>query len=283
MTRSEGDSGPSRLRVSRLRIHPVKGARGCDVEVLDFDEIGPRGDRRWMIVQPDGDFLSQRAAPALATIRAELDAASLTLRAPNAPAVTLPVAPSGQRMRVRVWSSSLEVARVGPEADRWLESVLGTPHHLVHMGPGDLRPTDPAYAPGHRVSFADGYPALVVTRGSVDELSRRAGRTLPVERFRPNVVIDGARPHAEDFWRRFAIGERRFSGVKLCARCKVTTLDQETGDRDPDGEPLRTLSRYRRIENLVYFGLNAVHEGAGRIRVGDPVRILDRGIVRGAL
>ncbi len=283
MTLSEADPGSARLRVARLRIHPVKGARGCDVRALDFDEIGPRGDRRWMVVRPDGDFVSQRDTPALATITAELDAANLTLRAPNVPSLTMSAAAAGRRMRVRVWSSSLEVNCAPPAADRWLETVLGAPRRLVRMGSDDLRPTDPEYAPGHRVSFADGYPALVVTRGSVNELSRRASRELPVERFRPNIVVAGARPHAEDFWRRLAIGELEFSGVKLCARCTVTTLDQETGDRDPGGEPLRTLARYRRIENLVYFGLNAVHQSAGRIRVGDSVRILDRGIVRGAL
>ena len=269
--------------VARLRIHPVKGARGFDVEDMEFDEMGPRFDRRWMVVGPDGTFVSQRGTPRLATVRPGVDGDTLTLEAPGVDALTVPVAPQGNPIRVGVWSSVVDVRTVAPEADAWLSSVLGSPHRLVFMGDRDIRNTDPAYADGHRVSFADGYPALLISLGSVDELARRAGRAIPLERFRPNIVISGERPHEEDFWRSFSIGGLRFGGVKLCARCKVTTTDQESGARDPDREPLRTLARYRRIESMVYFGLNVVHHGTGRILLGDPVEILDRGIVRGAL
>ena len=129
------------------------------------------------------------------------------------------------------------------------------------------------------MSFADGYPALLVSEASVDELGRRAGRAIPVERFRPNIVVTGSYPHDEDKWARFAIAGLAFSCVKLCARCKVTTTDQETGARDPDREPLRTLALYRRIESLVYFGVNVVHHGPGRIAVGDSIEVRERGIV----
>ena len=269
--------------VDRLRIHPVKGARGLDIPSMDFDALGPRFDRRWMVVGPDGTFVSQRGTPRLATVRPKVDGRSLTLAAPGIEALTVPIVPQGDPIRVGVWSSELDVRTVSPEADGWLSTVLKGHHRLVFMSDGDIRNTDPAYADGHRVSFADGFPALLVTRGSVGELARRAGRHIPVERFRPNIVVSGDRPHEEDFWRSFTIGELRFSGVKLCARCKVTTIEQDSGTRDPDREPLRTLARYRRIESLVYFGLNVVHHGTGRISLGDSVEILDRGIVRGAL
>ena len=269
--------------VDRLRIHPVKGARGLDVQSVDFDAFGPRFDRRWMVVGPDGTSVSQRSTPRLATVRPKVDERSLTLAAPGVEALELPIAPQGDPVRITVWSSELEVRTVSPEADAWLSTVLGSAHRLVFMSDHDVRNTDPEYADGHRVSFADGYPALLVTRGSVGELARRAGRDIPVERFRPNIVVNGDRPHEEDFWRGFTIGDLRFSGVKLCARCTVTTIDQDSGTRDPDREPLRTLARYRRIESLVYFGLNVVHHGTGRVSLGDSVEILDHGIVRGAL
>ncbi len=267
--------------VARLRIHPIKGARGLDVQGLDFDQLGPRFDRRWMVVGPDGTFVSQRVAPRLATVQPSVDGDTLTLEANGTAPVAVPVAPQGRRIRAAVWGSVVRVRLVSAAADAWFSSLLGSPHRLVFMGEDDVRHTDPAYAEGHRVAFADGYPALIVTTGSVDELSRRAGRAIPVERFRPNIVIDGERPHEEDYWQRFAIGDLHFRGVKLCARCTVTTLDQRSGARDPDREPLRTLGRYRRIESAVYFGVNVVHHGEGRIALGDSVEVLERGVVRG--
>ena len=276
---SSADAG---LRIDRLRIHPVKGARGTDVDAMEFDEIGPCFDRRWMVVRPGGLFVTQRELPALATVRPRLADGALTLEAPGAEPVSVPLDFDGPSLRVRVWEAQVTAATGPPVVDHWLSQALAGDYRLVFLGRDAKRLTDPAYAEGHRVGFADGYPALVVGSGSVDELSRRAGRAIPVERFRPNVVVAGARPHEEDRWHRFAAGEMTFSGVKLCARCVVTTQDQRSGARDPDGEPLRTLAKYRRIEDKAYFGLNAVHHGPGRLRVGDEVEALERGPVPGA-
>ena len=268
--------------VTRLRVHPVKGMRGTELRSMEFDDLGPRFDRRWMVVGPDGGFASQRDTPRLATVHPRLTDGVLRLETTGAEPLVLPVRACGGPMRVRIHGSSALAAGVSPEADTWLSGVLGGEFRLVFMRRENARATDPAYAEGHRVSFADGYPALLVGEGSVNELARRAGRRIPVERFRPNLVVAGAHPHDEDRWRRFCVGDLEFSSVKLCARCKVTTTDQETGARDPGREPLRTLALYRRIESAVYFGVNVVHNGRGRIAVGDRIDVTERGIVPGA-
>lgn len=270
------------LQVSRLRVHPLKGGAGIDVDALEFDRAGPRFDRRWMVVRPDGEFVTQRDAPRLAVVRPRLAADVLELRAPDGETVVLPVEFDGPALRVRVWDSEVD-ARTGPPAgDEWLSELLGRPCRLAHLSANTVRATDPAYAEGHRVGFADGYPLLVVSEGSVAELSRRVGRPVPVDRFRPNIVVSGARPHDEDAWRQFAAGGLALRGVKLCARCKVTTVEQDRGTFDPDSEPLRTLALYRRIKGLVYFGLNAVHLGTDAVRVGDAVQVSERGTIPGA-
>ena len=249
---------------------------------MEFDDLGPRFDRRWMVVRPDGHFASQRDTPRLATIHPRLQGDAVRLRADAMRTLTLPIARLGDRLRVRIHGSGAQARTVSAAADAWISSVLGSEHRLVFVREEDARATDPAYAAGHRVGFADGYPALLVSEASVEELALRAGRAIPVERFRPNIVVNGAHPHDEDRWRRFAAGDLAFNGVKLCARCKVTTTDQETGARDPDREPLRTLALYRRIESLVYFGINVVHRGRGWIAVGDRIEVRERGIVPGA-
>ena len=276
---SRSGSGP--LRVTRLRVYPVKGTRGIDLEAMEFDELGPRFDRRWMIVKPDGEFVSQRGTPRLATIRPRLENGSLALAAPGADTLTLPIDPGDETVRVRIHGSGADARAVGVEADAWLSSVLGGEFRLVFMQNRDARATDPQYAAGHRVGFADGFPVLLVSENSVDELNRRVGRPLPVERFRPNIVVTSDSAHDEDRWQRFAIGGLAFEGVKLCARCKVTTVDQDSGVRDPASEPLRTLAYYRRIESHVYFGVNVVHRERGRIAVGDTVEVLERGYIPG--
>lgn len=274
--------GPVGGAVTRLWIHPLKGARATALQAMEFDALGPRWDRRWMVVRPGGGMVTQRDTPRLAVVRPHLADGTLRLEADGADPLRLPAAAPGDPVGVTIHGRGAVGCAVSPDADAWLSAVLGRDVRLVFMRDEDARATDPAYAEGRRVSFADGFPALLVSERSVEELARRSGCEIPAERFRPNIVVTGAHPHDEDRWRRFTVGGMGFSGVKLCTRCKVTTTDQRTGARDPDREPLRTLALYRRIESAVYFGVNVVHDGPGRIAVGDPVEVLERGIVPGA-
>ena len=269
-------------RVTRLRIHPLKGARATELQSMEFDAMGPRFDRRWMVVRPDGGMVTQRDTPRLATIHPRLDNGALRLEADGMDPLALPATPAGDPVGVTIHGTGAVGCTVSHAADAWLSTVLGDDRRLVFMRDEDARATDPAYAEGHRVSFADGFPALLVSERSVEELARRGGRDIPAERFRPNIVVTGAHPHDEDQWQRFTLGGLDFSGVKLCTRCKVTTTDQRTGVRDPEREPLRTLALYRRIESAVCFGVNVVHDRPGRIAVGDRVKVLERGIIPGA-
>jgi uncharacterized protein len=177
---------------------------------------------------------------------------------------------------VRVWNDQCAAADAGDGAARWLSAALGRPVRLVWMPDGADRRTDPDYDPlGARVSFADGYPALLAGEASLAALNARLAVPLPMERFRPNVVVTGEAAFGEDTWRRFHIGAVPFDAVKPCARCAVTTIDQDTAERGP--EPLRTLATFRRGPSGVLFGMNVVHRGGGVLRVGDPVTVETRG------
>lgn len=273
---SDGDT--SATCVQRLRVYPLKGGRGFDVDRMAFDAAGPIHDRRWMVVHPDGQFITQREEHRLATVRPGLLEDGLGLSAPGMDPISIKT-PRGSGFPVQVWTSRVDAAPAGPDADAWITSLLGYPARLAHLPLSSVRPTNPAFAPGGRVAFADGYPALVITSDSFAELERRANTPLEIERFRPNIIVGPTRPHAEDRWRGVRIGAMDFRGVKLCARCKVTTLDQETGKRHPAKEPLRTLAQYRNIEGKLFFGLNVVHAGEGTIHVGDAVTVTERGSV----
>ncbi len=287
---SLGDASPlahrtgATARVTGLWIYPLKGARAVALNQMELDQLGPAGDRRWMITRSDGNFVSQRDVPELARVTPTLLDDELRLEStanPGLGRLTLARECRGPTVQARLHGSVVSGCAVGPKADRWLSEALGIDARLVFMRDSDTRRTDPAYAPNHRVSFADAYPALLVSQASVQELARRAGRAIPVERFRPNIVVTAEYPHAEDRWQRFSVGGVSFRGVKISARCVVTTTDQETGARDPDNQPLRALALYRRIESSVYFGVNVVHLGPGRIRVGDEVCVQERGWIPG--
>jgi len=232
-----------------------------------------------MAVTPSGQFISQRQVPSLATVETFMDGEAVALGARGLPEFPLAQPEGGDRMDVRVWDSKLGAHRMGAEADTWISRALGGDFQLVYMAASDHRSTNPEFAPDRRVSFADGYPVLIVSDVSVRELGRRVGREIPVERFRPNIVASAPEPHEEDRWRRFEIGDSAFEGVKQCLRCKVPTLDQETGTVDEAGEPLRTLATYRRTASGVWFGTNALPPVTGSIGVGDPIRIVEEAAV----
>lgn len=271
-------TSPDQPTVSRLRIYPLKGARGIELDTLTFDEIGPEWDRRWMVVDEKGTFVTQRTHPALTTITPTLQEKHLRLSVAGGEDQFISLCPeqeseSLESGTVTVWKSSVEAVFPSPDADSWLSHVLKTPVRLAFMPKRAVRSTNPEFAPGGRVSFADGYPILLVTAAAVSRLEKKVGAPVPVERFRPNIVVENAPAHAEDLWREISIGQTRLEGVKLCARCKVVTLDQSAGERDARGEPLRTLATYRTIEKNVYFGVNMMAPAGSSVRVGDPISV----------
>ena len=260
------------LRLSSLHVYPVKSCGGLSPAEWDVDHFGLRHDRRWMVVTLDGDFVTQREQPRLALVRPELTPDSLVLRATGMPDLTVPLIPSArERVRVQVWDDITEGVPVSPEAAQWLSRFLGRVVRLVWM-PNDVIRPDPAYALGHRVSFADGFGFLLISEASLSELNRRLERPLPMNRFRPNLVVSGSEPFAEDRWRELRLGTLELTVVKSCARCVTTTTDQETAERGV--EPLRTLATFRKQDGKVMFGQNLVHRGNGRVAAGSVVQVV---------
>jgi uncharacterized protein YcbX len=265
------------LRLSAINVYPVKSTAGLSQTVWDVDSFGLRHDRRWMLVDESGDFLSQRAHPRLALIRPELRPGALVLRAAGAPDLDLPQEPGAAAdLAVRVWAGETRGRAVSPEADRWLSAFLGVDCRLVYMPEDVVRPVRPDYAfHGERTSFTDGFPFLLTSEASLEDLNRRLLAPVPMNRFRPNLVVAGAEPFAEDLWRRIRIGPITFGVAKPCPRCVMTTVDQALG-RSPSTEPLRTLATFRRnADGEVDFGQNLLHAGTGRLEVGMPVELLE--------
>jgi uncharacterized protein YcbX len=264
--------------VSALRIYPVKSCRGIALQTSRVEARGLCSDRRWMIVDERGEFVTQRTAPRLALVSVALEdgVSPVVLRAPGLPELRLaPASPEAPRRRVQVWRDAVDAADCGLEAASWISAWLGFAASIVYMPDDTRRPVKRAYAqPADIVGFADGFPILLANAASLDDLNDRMEEPLPMDRFRPNLVVRGCAPWAEDGWRLIRVRELTIRIVKPCDRCVITTTDQETGERGV--EPLRTLARFRRRENDVLFAQNAIPDGPGLVTVGDPVTVLER-------
>ncbi|MFH0518077.1 MOSC domain-containing protein [Streptomyces sp. M41] len=273
--------GHAQLR--SIHLHPVKACRGTAPREAVVEPWGLRGDRRWALIDDGGKVVTQRRHPRLALIAATLlPGGGVRLSAPGMESLTVPVPRPVGLLPVELFKDKVEaVLAEADAAHAWCSAHLGTPVRLVHMDdPGTRRPVDPEYAlPGETVSFADGYPLLLTSAASLDALNSLIAQgdhaeegPLPMNRFRPNVVVSGTAAWAEDDWSRIAIGEVAFRIPKTCGRCVVTTTDQGTAERGR--EPLYTLGRHRRLGGKLVFGQNLVPLSRGTIRVGDPVTIL---------
>lgn len=266
---------PSTASVSALNFYPVKSCRGTPLSEAVIGARGIVGDRSYMLVDADGRFLSQREHARMALIEPRLTVDALTLAAPRQETISIPVLARGERSEVTVWRDRCEAVDQGDAAAGWASSFLGTSCRLVRIADDAVRAVDRDFAVSDddQVGFADGYPFLLTTEESLVDLNDRMAEALPMNRFRPNIVLSGVEPFAEDDWRRIRIGEIVFAVVKPCARCVITTTDQATAERGM--EPLRTLATYRQVPGKgVMFGQNLIHHSAGVIRVGDPVELL---------
>ena len=264
-------------RVASLHLYPLKGARAIDVEEALVTPRGIEGDRRYMVVDQDGVFVSQREAPRLALVTALPGPSGLRLGTPGRCWLEVPLIDAEDALRVvRLWAGTCVGADQGDVAADWLSEWLERPCRLVWQPEGARRGVDQRYALSERdlVSFADGYPLLVCSSTSLAALNQHLEVAIPMNRFRPNLVVEGwVDPWYEDRVARLRAGEVHLSLVKQCARCVVTTVDQRTGEAGR--EPLRTLARIRRGERGAMFGENAIPSVVGRVAVGDPVRVVE--------
>ncbi|WP_224245036.1 MOSC domain-containing protein [Hyalangium gracile] len=262
--------------LAQLFIHPIKSTRGLSLTRATAEPMGLEHDRRWMLVRPDGSFITGREFPSLVRVSAVPTEGGLRLSAPEQPELHVPAPPAGaERLDVTIWNDRCSAARAGKDAERWFSQYLGQPIVLVRVDARTERPVDPRYArPEDHVGFPDAFPLLLLSRASVEELNRRMPRPVTVENFRPNLVVEGCEPFAEDGWKRLRIGDVELEVVKPCGRCVFTTVDPLTGEKARDGEPLRTLATFRRQDGQVMFGQNVLVRRPGTLQVGAPVELL---------
>jgi uncharacterized protein YcbX len=263
--------------LTHLLLYPIKSCAGIALQTatLTIEGLAAGGvrDREWMVVTADGQFLTQREHPRMALVTPRVDGDALEVTAPGMPALRLALAhaDSAPVRRVQVWDDVLDADDCGDGAAAWFSQAIGTPCRLVRFRPGVVRPTSTRWTGGTPAAarFADAYPLLLVGAASLADLNRRlvaAGRApLPMDRFRPNLVVDGIEAYEEDYVESFAAGPVRIRPVKPCARCPIPSVDQSTGERGPD--PLDILQTYRgkpQLDGAPCFGMNCiVAAGAG--------------------
>lgn len=266
-------------RVQGLWLYPVKSLRGVSAQSLELGARGPRFDRAFMLVDENGLFLTQRTDGRLATFSALIRDGALRLGAPDEATLDVALDAPGAPMRVTVWKDTVDAVDCGDAAATFFSSRLGRPLRLVRMPESTRRALDPKFSPrpDAQTGFADAYPALLTNAASLDAFNANRSTPLGMERFRPNLVIDGAEAWAEDEWKTVQIGDVVFDLVKPCSRCVVITTDQRTGARPEGSAPLADLAATRTLQPFgAIFGQNAVHRGPGTVRVGDAVVVLER-------
>ena len=271
--------------IQEIRIYPIKSLGGVSVPEAVVQEKGFRHDRRYMLVTPSGNFITQRSCHQMALIDVALTNNSIRVWHRHFPddVLELPLEPeqsgktTSETLPVTIWDSHNVPAKLfSAEADFWFSQVLGMECRLVFMPESTRREIDTKYARnGEAVSFADGYPYLIISQASLNDLNSRLSEPVTMTRFRPSLIVDDCPAFDEDTWLEFNIGAVPFYGPKPCARCVLTTIDPATGQSGK--EPLRTLTQYRNRNNKVLFGQNAIAQATGLLRVGDAITVQEKG------
>jgi len=262
------------MQLTQINIFPLKSARGLSVSVSRVGAFGPEYDRRWMLVDQSGHFLTQRKYPQMSLIDVALTEQGLQFQAPAMEELLVARPEVGESRLVTVWKDQYEARDAGEVAANWFSRFLDIPCRLVYMPDETFRPINPKYV-RHRqpVSFADGFPFMLISEASLDDLNSRLEQPVEMKRFRPNLVVRGCEPYEEDYWRRVRIGMIEFEVVKPCSRCAIPNINPATGVRER--EPYLTLASYRTNDFGVCFGQNLVHCHEGLLQVGDAVEVLE--------
>lgn len=266
------------LTLSEINIFPVKSLGGISLQSSVVEERGLKYDRRWLLVDENGVFMTQRDFSQMALIKLSLSENNLTIKHKSdssLPAISIPLKfYSDERIDVIIWDDKCKAVPVNKEYDDWFSETLKMKCRLVKMPDDERRIVEKKFITEDKiVSFADAYPFLIIGQSSLDDLNLRLETPLPMNRFRTNFVFSGGKPFEEDKWKNFSIGDVKFKAVKPCARCVITTTDQETAVRSE--EPLKTLATYRKVKNKVLFGMNLISFSAGTVKVGDSITLID--------
>ncbi|RUU13364.1 MOSC domain-containing protein [Mesorhizobium sp. USDA-HM6] len=268
------------MKVVELYRYPVKSLRGHAVPSAEIETMGMAGDRRWLVADKDGHFLTIRQIPAMTTIDVEHRDTGILLKHDKhgTHAVEAP-GPGATFRQVKIWKDTVAARQADPAAGAYLSAILGRSVDLVYFDDPQNRPVDPEFGqPGDYVSFADGFPLLVATTGSLDYLNGHLARPVEMARFRPNIVLDAEGAWPEDSWRTIRIGQVVMRFAKPCARCAITTRDPRSGEQPDPREPLQTLGKiHRSAKGGIIFGQNAIPNNAGTIFIGDAVEVMEAG------
>jgi uncharacterized protein len=265
----------SKLTLSEIWIYPIKSLAGIRLQHAIVKQKGLAYDRRWMLVDESGRFLTQREHPEMSQFHLAMGRGQLTiLNSVSAQSIVLELEGrnSGESMPVIIWDDQVEAIEVRQDYSRWFSDQLKIKCKLVFFPETNTRPVDPEYAiQNEHVSLADGYPFLIIGQASLDDLNKRLKEPIPMNRFRPNFVFTGGMPYEEDSWKKFSIGKNRFVGVKPCGRCVLPNVNQQTGLKGL--EPLATLATYRKTGSKIFFGQNLVAIDYGEVHEGDEIAL----------
>ena len=263
------------MKIHQLFLHPVKSFAAQSVNSLTYDSMGPIYDRNWMVVNSEGKALTQRVLPKMCLVKCAIDEGKLTLNAESMPEIS--VKDPNSFKEVNVWSDTVKAGDCGDEVADWLSHYLGKSARLVRVTEQTYRQIDQNFAgPNELVGFADGFPTLIVTQASLDEfnshMETQTKTRVDMRRFRPNIVISGCEPFAEDSWSAVRIGELEFNLVKPCSRCIMPSINPDNGEKEMQVNQVLLATRRRNRET--YFGQNATHKGEGTISIGDSVELI---------
>ena len=259
----------SGLLLTEIWIYPVKSLGGIQLLSAKVLPKGLEHDRRWMLIDANNQCMTQRVFPVMALFKLSLDSGRFSIRYKDQ-VKELPFSYENTQITATIWKNTVVVYEVSRLHSEWFSEILGIDCRLVSFPEENTRPVDPLFSiHDEQVSLADGYPLLIIGQSSLDDLNRRLPEPLPMNRFRPNLVFEGGEPNEEDNWKKFRVGQNRFAAVKPCARCVLTTVDQETAIKGK--EPLAILSTYRKIDYNVYFGQNLLALDHLEISTGDEI------------
>ena len=268
------------IKISELYIYPVKSLGGIKLNTSQLSLFGLKHDRRWMIVDKNGIFISQRESHKMATINTAIKENQLVLSYNDSEIIVPSVDDGRDKILVSIWSDTFKATHVSTQVDKWLSDILEQDCQLVYMNDTVQRQVDIDFAPkGQNVSFADAYPILVVSQASIDDLNARLDAPVNINRFRANIIVSGANAHAEDNWQDLSINSLEYKAVKLCSRCIMPSINQETGEQD-QVKMLAVLNRYRKIDKKIKFGQNIIYKNVDiinqqTISCGDEIKLIN--------